>query len=133
MTKFCLDRENTNAWFTMDGGGSIHYQLINSDDWAEIRKKTTEKKVEYIRVEGKAERFEYEETNTDLQNEFFWDKTILEWKDLYRSDGTIIECTKENKMLLVKKSSYFVNFSNKAVETLKDEDERRVEESEKNL
>lgn len=131
MTKFCLE-QNTNAWFEMDGGGQIHLQTLSSDDVKEIRKKTVKKQVEYKRVEGKAERFEYEDINRDLQNELIWDTMIVEWKDIFDSRGVPIECTTANKIMMITTCEKFLNFFTESSETLRESYKKRIEEEEKN-
>jgi len=131
MTKICLE-QNTNAWFEMEGGGQVHLQTVAIDDFKNIRQQTVKKKVEFRRVDGKAERFEFDEINETLQNELFWDRIILEWKDLCDSNGNPIECTKANKILLITRSPKFVSFITESLEKLKEMDTQRIEDTEKN-
>lgn len=132
MTKICIDQEKTNAWFEMEGGGQIHLQLLDADDFKEIKKKTVEKKIEFKRVEGKAERFNFEEVNDELQNELFWDRIILEWKNLFDAKEAPIECTKDTKILLMTKSKKFSTFIFESLKKLREMDEQQSKEAEKN-
>ena len=55
MTVFDIEK-NEGAWFTMDGGGRVRLRTIGVEDWKDICQQTVKKKVEYKRVEDKAER-----------------------------------------------------------------------------
>ncbi len=131
MTKICLE-QNTNAWFEMDGGGQVHLQTLTSNDFKGIKRQTTKKQTEFRRLDGKAERFEFDVINEDLQNELVWDLIILGWKDICDSNGKPIECTRANKIMLMNTAPKFSKFIMERLEKLKEEDARRIEETEKN-
>lgn len=133
MTKICLDQEITNAWFEMEGGGQIHLQSLTPEIVNEITKQVVKKKIEYKKVEGKAERFVYEDIDNDLQNELFWNYLIVDWKDLYDAKQIPIECTKENKILLMRRSKKFADFILESLGKLKELSIQQAEEAEKNL
>lgn len=133
MATFCLDEQRVEAWFEMDGGGRVHYQLPTEEDMKSIRKQTSKKKFEFRRIDGKPERVEWEEVNEDLRNELFWDLVIMEWENFFDSKGNPIECTRANKMRLLVKSQRFLDFSNESFKSLKDLEKDRAEEAEKNL
>ncbi len=57
--------------------------------------------------------------NNDLQNELLWDYTIAEWAGV-SYDGKVLECTKENKVMLMQKSPQFMTFYISCIEYLED-------------
>ncbi|NIV11035.1 MAG: hypothetical protein GWN62_07000 [Aliifodinibius sp.] len=126
-------QENINAWFEMEGGGRVHLQLLGTDELEAINKQTIKKQVEYKRIDGKAERFEYDETDEKLQNELFWDRVIMNWEKLFDRDKNPIECTRANKILLMSRSQKFQKCVFDGLEELRKLDAQRTEEAEKNL
>jgi hypothetical protein len=131
MTIFSLE-EKEGVWFEMEGGGRVKIREMSSDDFKEIRKQTVKKKIEYKRVEGKAERFMAEDIDDDLQTELFWDHIIIEWENLFDGKGKEIPCTRENKVLLLNRSLKFLNFVTNAFKMLTEDAAREAEISEKN-
>jgi hypothetical protein len=133
MSKTILDDvAEKSVWFEMEGGGKVLLREISVDDFKSIRKQTIKKKVEFKRVEGKAERFEVEDVNEDLQNELFWDQVIVNWENLYSSQDKPIACTKENKIMLMTKSKRFAKFVSDSIKTLSESEADRAEVAEKN-
>lgn len=130
MTVF--DIEDKEAWFEMDGGGLVQLRTISDADRAEINKQTVQKKVDYARVGGKAERFEYEQVNEDLLHELTWDKVIVSWENLFDSKQREIQCTKENKLLLMSRSEKFQKFILESLKALQKDEEEEAKKSEKN-
>jgi hypothetical protein len=131
MTVFDLD-ERQGVFFDMEGGGRIQLRSLSSDDLREIRKQTVKKKVDFKRLDGKPERFEFEEVNEELQNELFWDHVIMTWENFIDKNGTPIPCTKENKMLLLSRSLKFTRFLNEALTTLTETESQLMKDMEKN-
>ena len=135
MTTFNLDPEKIERWFEFDDGGRIQLKILSSDDWSEIEKQTKTKAIDYKRLDGKAERFEYEKFKPggeQLQFELFWDKAIINWENFLDAKGKNIPCTKENKILLVKRSKKFIDKVNEFLKILRVEEFERAEESPKN-
>jgi hypothetical protein len=132
MTVFCLDEQRTEAWFEMEGGGRVHLQLPEPDDLKKIRKQAVKSKIEYAKVEGKAERFKVEDFDEDLWLKLYWDLVILEWEKLFDSKGNPIEGTQDNKILLLIKSQKFLTFINESLGQLKEQAKQQAEEAEKN-
>lgn len=132
MTVFDISGEKEGVWFDMEGGGKIKLRTMSADAFKEIRKQTVKRKIEYKRVEGKAERFVAEDVDDDLQSDLFWDHVILTWDNLYDSKGKEIPCTKENKSLLLNRSVKFLNFVTESFKTLTEDEARATETSEKN-
>lgn len=119
-------------WFDLEGGGRIQLRPMNVDILKDVRKQTIKRKVEYKRVDGKAERFEIEDINEDLQSELFWDYVIMAWENLLDADEKPIPCTKENKMLLLTHSAKFVAVINEALRKITEDEDIKLEEAEKN-
>jgi hypothetical protein len=124
--------EKPGVWFEMEGGGRVQLRTLNADGWKAIRKQTVNKKVEFKRVGGKAERFEFEEVNDDLQNELFWDHIIMTWENFIDGQGKEIPCTKENKLLLMTRSAKFSKFVADSLKMLSDSEAATAEQTEKN-
>lgn len=129
-----IDLENKQGvWFEMDGGGRVQLRTINGDDFKAIKKQTTKKKVDFKRVEGKAERFEYEEVNEDLQNELFWDHIIVDWENFFDGKENSIPCNRDNKIMLMSRSMKFSTFVVDSLKTLTDSEIAQAEKTETNL
>ena len=131
MTTFDIE-EKPAVWFEMEGGGRIQLRTLTSIDMKEIRKKTTKRKVDYKRIEGKAERFDVEEVDKDLENELFWDRVIVAWENLFDSKERPIECTRENKVLLMSRSMKFVQFITESMDQIAKDETAKEEDAEKN-
>ena len=131
MTKFDISKKQ-GVWFEMEGGGRIQLRTMTADDFKIIRRQTVSRKVEYKRVEGKAERFEIEEVKDDLQTELFWDYIIVGWENLYDGKEVAIPCTKENKMLLLSLSAKFLKFVTDCLQSLNDTEAEKAESAIKN-
>lgn len=127
-------------WFEMDGGGRVQFRIVPPAMFREIQKKTVTQKVDFKKVEGTPARLEYEIVNTDLQNELFWDAAIVSWDDFsFRHPETkkVINCTpktctKENKLLLVTRSSRFITFANESLKALAEDESKEAEAEIKN-
>lgn len=131
-TVFDLESKQ-GVWFEMEGGGKVQLRTINADDFKAIRKQTVKKRVDFKRIEGKAERFEYDDVNEDLQNELFWDQIIVDWENFKNGKGEEIPCTKENKTLLMTRSTKFSTFVVENLKTLTDSETEQAEKTEANL
>lgn len=127
-----LDLENLNPgiWFSYRDSdvAKVCLRTCAGDDLREIRKVTVKKKVEY----KNGTRFPYEEANEELFRELLWDFTIVDWKGFVDAKGNLIPCTKENKLLLMGKSTAFSDFVTDCLEILKGDAEKEKEEEEKN-
>jgi hypothetical protein len=131
MTVINLD-DKKGAWFDMEGGGRVQLQTVSAETFRAIRKQTVKKVPEYKRLDGKAERFEVEQADEDLQNELFWDAVIVGWEKLFDGKGNEIPCTKENKALLMTRSAKFAKFIADSIKTLSEDEAAELEASEKN-
>ena len=94
------------SWFDLEGGGRIKLREVDIDTHKRIEKATVKQKVEYKKVEGTPQRFQFDEVNRDLQIEMFWGHVIEDWEDVYiqgaEGEPEALECTAENKKRLMK-------------------------------
>lgn len=127
-----ISDKTAGYWFDLEGGGRVQLRPMNIDALKDVRKQTVKRKVEYKRVEGRAERFEVEDINEDLQSELFWDYVIMSWENLLDAAEKPIPCTKENKMLLLTRSTKFVTIINEALRKIADDENIKMEKAEKN-
>jgi len=99
--KLNLKELNPGAWFTFPkGSGKVKLRICSPGELIKIRKQTVGDGVEY--VDGK--RFEYQNTDSDLERELMWDYCIMDWKDINDAEGNPIPCNKEMKILLMGES-----------------------------
>jgi len=131
MTVFLLE-ESVGVWFDLEGGGRVQLRTMTADALKAIRKQTVKRRVEYKRIDGKAERFDVEEVNEDLQNALFWDHVIAGWENILNGKAEEIPCTRENKMLLMTRSAAFARFVGESLATLNADEGTRAEADEKN-
>jgi hypothetical protein len=131
MTVIDLD-EKVAKWFEMEGGGRVQLQSVSADAFKAIQKQTVKKKVDFKKVDGTPGRFEFEEVNTELQNELFWDAVIIGWENLSDKNGKDIPCTKENKVLLMTRSAKFAKFVADGLKVLGEDETKAAEQAEKN-
>lgn len=120
------------AKFTDEGGGWVVVRLISPAEFKEIRKQTVSQGVDYPKLEGKFQRFEYETVDNDRQNELFWDKCIEDFGEWVDEKGKPYECTKENKILLMTEFEQFAALVNEGIQTLTADKQKQTEELEKN-
>lgn len=118
MTVFNLD-EPAGAWFEMEDGGRVQLRLMTPEAMQGIRKAAVKKRIEYKRVDGKAERFEVEEVEDDLYGALFWDHVIVAWEHLADAKGTAIPCDRAHKRLLMARVPRFAAFVGESLETLR--------------
>ena len=126
--KFNLNDLNPPAWFEHDSGARICLRVASAKDLDDIRKKTTTRKREFRR----GQRFEYEEVNEQKQSELTWQFCIVDWHGLFDHDDKQIECSDENKVLLMQNSPVFSNWVIECLELLNEDNVERVESAEKN-
>jgi hypothetical protein len=135
MTVFDFDKEDSGAWFDMDGGGRIHLKIITPADWIRIRKASTIKSDPVVKkVEGgRYQLFEREVFDEDLQREMVNDTMILDWEGLFDGKERPIPCTKENKLrLMMMRDSRFRDFVNDKMAVLEKLKQDQKEAEEKN-
>ncbi len=129
MATFDLNDLNPGVEFEYEeGGGKVTLRVCAGDDYKEIRKKTTKKKVEF----KNGQRHEFEVVDDDLQSRLLWDFCIVDWEDFFDADKKPIPCNIETKNLLMGKSLQFSKFVLEKIQELSDAQERDREEEEKN-
>ena len=131
MTTFDLDGE-VGKWFELEDGGRLRLKNLTAEELKDIRRKTVKKRVDFKKVEGTPGRFEYEDVDRDLENEMFWETVIVDWEKFFDKNGQPIPCTKENKIILMSRSSKFVKLVMDLMKGLADYDADQAERAEKN-
>lgn len=141
MTTFDLHGDlNPGAWFTYEEkevgepDSQVKVRAYNNEVLKDIQDKWTKKKVEYKQPakRGRYERFEVRESNDEKISEELWDYTIIDWEGFKDPSGAEIPCTRENKVLLMRRSPEFYAFIDKCLEQLLPDTSKDVEAAEKN-
>ena len=130
MTVFNL--EPKTYWFDLEGGGRLCLRPLTIEDWKDIEKKTVQKKEVFKIVSGQMQRVAWKEADEDKQNELFWDKAIVDWKDFYDAKNNPIPCNRKTKLLLLTKSPEFLKQLTECLQKMNEEEEKRQEAIEKN-
>lgn len=131
MTVFNLD-DSAGVWFDLEGGGRLQLRAMTAEILAGIRKQTVKRRVEYKRVEGRAERFEVDEVDRDLENALFWDHVIVAWEHLLDAKAVPIPCDRTHKLLLLAKSPRFLKFVSECLDRLQNDEAQHAEAAQKN-
>lgn len=130
--KLNLEDLNPGTFFPFEEGsddkGGVTIRLANSEILDEIAKRCTKTKFEYRR----GQRFEITTVDEELKGEILWNYVIIDWSGLFDLQGNDIPCTKENKLMLMKKSVKFSSFVSKSVEALSEKISEYNEDLEKN-
>lgn len=106
------------TWFDLEGGGRVQLRLMDAETLRAIRKATTTAHVEYKRVEGKAERFTWTDTDEEAASARFWDHVIMAWEGLLDELGDEIPCTAQTKSFLLARFPAFARFVAESLERL---------------
>jgi hypothetical protein len=94
--------EEPTAWFEIGNGGRVQLCILSPETYRKIVKGAVRKKVEYAKVDGKAERFEVVEEDQEVFALNFWDAVIRSWEGMPPlKDGSVLECTAQNKLLMI--------------------------------
>ncbi len=111
----------------------VELRNLSVDDFRQLRKKTTTHKVDYWRGDkkGKPHRFEVNEFDEDQLYELMWDKQIVDW-NILDTDGNIIPCNYDNKLLMVGNSVEFSAWVVDCLNTLAKDELKKKEDLEKN-
>lgn len=124
--------ERPAVWFDYPAGGRVLLRPPMPEKLREIRKMTTTKKADIRKVDGVYQRFAYDETDDDLQNELLWDHIIADWEGMTDDKGDAVPCTKENKIRAMNRDKEFNGFFNVTLAALIALDSEQLEASEKN-
>lgn len=127
--QFDLENLNPGTWFDFpDSDARVCLRVCAGDDLDEIHKQSRKRIVEY----KKGQRYEFVKTDEALETDLLYDFGIMAWENINDAEGNAIECTKENKLLLMGKSVVFASFMVKSVEKLEKIEAEHEEETEKN-
>jgi hypothetical protein len=128
--KFNLADLNPPAWFSHPDHeeSRICIRVLSSADLEKINKKTVRMKVEYRR----GQRFEAEKIDEKKRNELTWTYCIVDWEGIYDEHDAEIECTDENKILLMQNAPTFTSWVADSLEALNEDGAQRLESAEKN-
>jgi hypothetical protein len=111
-----------------EGSGAIYLRVMSPGKLAEVRDETFITKVEY----KLNNRFEYQDIDYEKRDRIIWDYCIERWEGLVDDDDNPIECTIENKLMLMNDSPGFAAFVQTCLDKLNIDQEKRVEYLEKN-
>lgn len=129
---FNLKNEGTEFVFPGQGEipdaqkASVVIRALTSDKVREIMKLAVTHKVESRPSTGRHGRpvtVEWDDLNNDILYEKSWDYVIVSWKNI-EIDNTPVECTLENKLLLIGKDVFFAD----CIVTWRDDLEKQLEE-----
>lgn len=127
-TKFLFDEKDASAGFVV-------LRTAPLDVIAEINKVAVQKKSEIHPnplLGKRLERIQYTETDDETYMRKLWDYCIADWSGVEDEDGTPIDCTAENKFMLMTKSEDFRNKVNEFLDVLNKVEKAEEEEIEKN-
>ena len=110
--------------------GTLTLRTCNGEALQSIQKQTRKVKAEYV----KRQRFEKVVIDDDLENELILDPTIVAWDNVkFQGPGekkaTPKECTKENKVYVVKTFNAFAALYTKFMNVLNEDLAQLTEES----
>ena len=111
-----------------EDSGAIYLRVMSPGKLAQIRDETFITKVEY---KGN-NRFEYQDIDYEKRDRIIWDYCIDRWEGLVDDNDNPIECTLENKLMLMNDSPGFAAFVQTCLDKLNIDQEKRVEYLEKN-
>jgi len=134
-----LDEKEERGSFELKGGGSVDLRLATADEVKSAMKACVKVNPEYPLLKdpetGKEsyKRFEGREFDGDLFEEMMWDFNIIGWKAIFDRNEKEIPVTKENKALLMRKVSEFREAVENGLKAIKEAEQEKTEEAEKNL
>ena len=134
MAVFNLKKLNAGAWFDYGEDARVLIRPHDQSAIDAIRKECTKEKVEYKRMGrgGRLQRIEYMDTDDKKIRDMIHDYCILDWEGFVDDAGGKIECTTDNKILLMNGSPEFYNFVDEALETMLSDRDKEVKGAEKN-
>jgi len=134
-----IDLENLNpgTWFDMTDEVKVCLRVCDTEAMRKIRLKTTTKKNEFKKIDGKHERFTWEESDDEMQMDMIYDYCIVDWEGIIdKKTGLGVPCNSENKKLLMGKHLQFAKFISDSLDLLRRQIEgeasQEQEEPEKN-
>lgn len=129
--KFDLSDLNPPTWFKHpdDPESEVCLRVVEGKEFDRINKITTKRKIQFKR----GQRFEVEKIDEDKRSALIWQYSIVDWKGIEDSNGETIECTDENKVLLMRGAPPFANWVTECIEELNENFGEASERAEKNL
>lgn len=124
--------------FEIKGGGKVSLRLLSDKDVREIVKITKKVVAEYPLLKDpdggpdKYQRFEVVTFDDEVFDEMNYDRTILEWSGIETPGGEQVPVTKQNKVLLMKRSADFYDAVTAGRAELKKRATERRDAEEKN-
>ena len=112
-------------WFDYVSGepkeGRVKIRVLDGDDVRVIEKATQKKGVEYKGPRGARQRFEFTDVDAALAHEMQIDLSIVEWENT-SFNGKKLDCTKENKIMMVLKVPQFRKIYTDGIEKINNDD-----------
>lgn len=127
-----LTEKEEAGTFDLKGGGKVHLRLLNAKDLKAMRKACVKVVAEYPLIEGKHQRFEAQQVDSDLWDTMLHDRTITGWDGLFDKNEKPIPVTPENKVLLMEREPVFREAVEAGLKALKEAETERVQAAEKN-
>lgn len=126
-----FDTKNVGTWFwfgEQEENGGVCLRVCAGKDIREIDRLTSQTKKEYKR----GNRHEYKVVDEKMYDELLWDFCIVDWKQVGIDGRKDVECSKENKILLMNHSVEFASFVGNCLERLSETELTAGEAEEKN-
>ncbi|KKL99293.1 hypothetical protein LCGC14_1815860 [marine sediment metagenome] len=120
-TRFYFDVEDESR-------GWVEIRIPSPEKLTKIDKLTTKKTMKYRGGQS----YPVEEVNMPMKNRLLWDEFISNWGVVVDEKGETVECTTDNKEILMKTVVKFAFFVGKKIEELS-ENMSNYEDVEKNL
>ena len=106
-TRFYFDIEDESR-------GWVEIRIPAPEKLTKIDKLTTKKTMKYRGGQS----YPVEEVNTTMRNRLLWDEFISDWGGIVDEKGETVECTTDNKEILMKTVVKFAFFVGKKIEEL---------------
>ena len=133
MPKIIFDVKNPTPInrFLFDGedeaNGWVDLRQVQPKEMNKIIKETERKKTVYKKRKPVTETI----IDEDLRTSKFWDASIVDWY-IPVADGSVFECTIENKTKMIEENQNFLLFLNESIEEMTGIENMHKEELEKN-
>jgi len=124
---FDLKNLNPPTKFTHDDGWSVWIRPLSGAEYQNIQKQVVNTEREFH--DGQV--YTFDDKDETLESHLTWDYCIVKW-DLKDSEGKAIECSMDNKILLMGESQVFMLFVNDCIVKLAKQLEKAKRKREKN-
>jgi hypothetical protein len=124
------DNPHTRCYYDPEDedAGFVDLRTLTMEKSKKIAKATTRRRIEYKR----GRRHEIEDVDDKKREQMTWSYCIGEWGGTLDRNGTPIENTDENKVMLMNKSNQFANFVSVNLEKISEAEEEFKEAEAKN-